>query len=160
MTTQSADADPATTGPRGHGYTTSFTVDQSPGEVLAAVLDVGAWWTGEVEGRSDVVGAEFAYRHLPEHYSRQRVTVLHPNRVQWRVIDSHLAFVSVPGEWTGSEIVFDIAEVAGGTELTFTHVGLVPDVECFGACSTAWRHYVNGSLRSLISTGQGLPDPW
>jgi hypothetical protein len=46
------------------------------------------------------------------------------------------------------------------TSLWFTHVGLVPDVECFGACSTAWLHYVNGSLRSLITTGEGLPDPW
>jgi NADH:ubiquinone oxidoreductase subunit E len=36
----------------------------------------------------------------------------------------------------------------------------VPDVECFGACSTAWLHYINGSLHSLITTGKGLPDPW
>ncbi len=48
----------------------------------------------------------------------------------------------------------------GGAELRFIHVGLVPDVECFGACSMGWLHYVNGSLRSLITTGVGLPDPW
>jgi hypothetical protein len=81
-------------------------------------------------------------------------------RVVWRVTDSHLSFISKPDEWTGSEIVFDIAPVDAGTELRFTHVGLVPDVECFGACSTAWQHYVNGSLHSLITTGKGLPDPW
>ncbi|MEU0881256.1 SRPBCC domain-containing protein [Lentzea sp. NPDC005914] len=142
-------------------YSTSYTVGQSPDEVFAAVLDVRAWWTGEVLGRADEVGAEFTYRHPPQHYSRQRVAELEPGRrVVWQVTDSHLSFVSEPGEWTGSEIVFDIVASAGGTELRFAHVGLVPDVECYGACSTGWLHYVNGSLHSLITTGKGLPDPW
>ncbi|WP_327138809.1 SRPBCC family protein [Nocardia sp. NBC_01327] len=145
----------------GRGYSTSYTVEQAPGEVFAAILDVRAWWTGQIEGHADELGAEFTYRHLPQHYSRQRVVELEQGRrVVWRVTDSHLEFVSEPGEWTGSEIVFDIAPAADGAELRFTHVGLVPDVECFGACSTAWLHYINGSLHSLITTGEGLPDPW
>ncbi|WP_328322359.1 SRPBCC domain-containing protein [Kribbella sp. NBC_00382] len=157
-------------------YSTTFTVPQSAEEVYAAVLNVGAWWTGEIEGRPDEVGAEFAYRHLPQHFSLQRVVELEPGRrVVWQVVDSKLAFVSEPSEWTGSQIVFDITPEADGSgsdprgpghaavtgaELRFTHLGLVPEVECFGACSTAWRHYVNGSLHSLITTGAGLPDPW
>ncbi|WP_084210584.1 hypothetical protein [Pseudonocardia acaciae] len=111
--------------------------------------------------------AEFTYRHPPrrerhaQHYSLQRVVELEPRRrVAWRVTDSHSPGVSEPEEWTGSEIVFDIVPAPGGTEPRFTHVGLVPGVECFDACSTAWLHYINGSLRSLITTGEGLPDPW
>ncbi|RIQ33649.1 SRPBCC family protein [Jiangella rhizosphaerae] len=144
------------------GYSTAYTVEQSPEEVFAAVLNVRAWWTGRIEGRADELGAEFTYRHPPQHYSVQQVVELEPGRrVVWRVTDSHLAFTAEPAEWTGTEIVFDIVPAAaGGAELRFTHVGLVPDVECFGACSAAWLHYVNGSLRSLISTGTGLPDPW
>jgi uncharacterized protein YndB with AHSA1/START domain len=160
MTTASTGSETSTaTSPR--DYSTSYTVEQPPDEVFAAVVDVGAWWTGQVEGRADEVGAEFSYRHPPQHYSLQRVVELEPGRrMVWRVTDSHLSFVSEPEEWTGSEIVFDIVAVPGGTELRFTHVGLVPDVECFDACSTGWLHYVNGSLRSLITTGAGLPDPW
>ncbi|MDP9116623.1 MAG: hypothetical protein M3O28_05075 [Actinomycetota bacterium] len=67
---------------------------------------------------------------------------------------------ALPAEWTGSEIVFDLVPAADGTELRFTHIGLVPDVECFDACTTGWHHYINGSLRRLITTGAGLPDPW
>ena len=164
MTTQSPGSHEmstaSTTRPE-RGYSTSYTVEQSPEDVFAAILDVGAWWTGQVEGRADELGAEFAYRHPPQHYSLQRVVELEPGRrVVWRVTDGHLSFIPEPGEWTGTEIVFDIVAAADGTELRFTHVGLVPDVECFGACSTAWRHYINGSLRSLITTGEGLPDPW
>jgi hypothetical protein len=143
------------------GYSTSYTVEQSPEQVFAAILDVGAWWTGEIEGRADELDGEFSYRHHPQHYSRQRVVELEPSRrVAWRVTDSHLSFISEPAEWTDSEILFDIVPTATGTELRFTHVGLVPDVECFDACSTAWLHYIDGSLRSLITTGEGLPDPW
>jgi len=164
MTTQSPDThevSTANTAKTERGYSSSYTVEQSPEEVFAAILDVRAWWTGQIEGTADELGAEFTYRHPPQHYSRQRVVELKAGRrVAWRVTRSHLSFISEPSEWTGSEIVFDIVPAAGGTELRFTHVGLVPDVECFGACSTAWLHYINGSLRSLISTGQGLPDPW
>ena len=130
-----------TTTGTGRGYSTRFTVQQSPGEVYAAILAVSSWWTGEIEGSAADVGSEFSYRHGSQHYSRQRVVALEPgNRVVWRVVDSHLSFISEPNEWTGSEIIFDIASVADGAELTFTHVGLMPDVECFGACSVAWLH--------------------
>lgn len=142
------------------GYTTSFTVEQSPQEVFAAIVNVGGWWTGNVDGRSDELGAEFSYRYPPQHYSLQRVVEFEPGRrLVWRVTESELSFVSEPAEWTGSEIVFDITPGADGTEVRFTHVGLMPDVECYGSCSTAWQHLVNNSLRSLITTGEGLTDP-
>jgi len=145
----------------GRGYSTSYRVEQSPAEVYEAVVNVRGWWTGEVEGSTEAVGAEFTYRHPPQHYSRQWVVELEPGRrVVWRVTESELSFVSEPAEWTGSEIVFDMVPTAGGTELHFTHVGLVPEVECYASCSTGWRHYVNRSLHSLITTGAGLPDPW
>lgn len=152
---------PDLSAPTGRDYSTSFVVDTSPEDVFATVLDVASWWTGQVEGRSDELGAEFTYRHPPQHYSRQRVVGFEPGRrLAWRVTDSDLSFVPEPGEWNGSEIVFDLVPTPGGTEVRFTHVGLVPDVECFGACSAGWRHYVDGSLRARITTGAGLPDPW
>ena len=142
-------------------YTTTFTVPQAAREVYDAVVDVRAWWTGDIEGRTDEVGSTFTYRHLPEHHSVQLVTELDPGRrVAWRVTESRLSFVSEPEEWTGSEITFDLRPVPSGTELRFQHVGLVPDVECYGACSTAWSHYMGASLRALITTGAALPDPW
>ena len=142
-------------------YSTTYTVEQTPQEVFAAILDVKTWWTGDLQGPTDHLGAEFTYRHPPQHYSAQRIVELEPNaRVVWTVTDSDLSFVSEPHEWTGSTIIFEIAPVSAGTELRFTHVGLVPDVECYGACSTGWTHYINASLRSLITTGAALPDPW
>jgi hypothetical protein len=143
-------------------YATSYTVEQSPDRVFAAIVDVRGWWTGRVDGITDEVGSEFAYRHPPQHYSRQRIIELNPaRRVVWEVTESDLSFTAHPDEWTGTRIVFEITPAEqGGSTLHFTHIGLVPDVECFGACSAGWLHYVSGSLRSLITTGTGLPDPW
>ena len=57
------------------------------------------------------------------------------------------------GEWKGTNIVFDISEKDGKTEVRFTHVGLVPQIECYGSCSDAWGYYIKGSLRDFITAG-------
>jgi len=137
-------------------YTTSLTVDQTPAEVFAAINDVRGWWTGEIDGATAALGDEFTYRHGDVHVSTQRIIESTPGeRVVWLVVEAHLAFTADPGEWTGTEITFDIARAGGQTVLRFTHVGLVPQVECFDACSNAWGAYVSGGLRNRITSGRG-----
>jgi hypothetical protein len=132
-------------------FTTSFTVDRSPAEVFAAINDVRGWWTGDIDGPTAAVGDEFTYRYEDVHRSTQRVTELVPGRrVVWFVTDAHLPFADDPGEWIGTQVVFDIRATDTGTEVGFRHVGLSPDVDCYEACSSAWAHYVNGSLRQHI----------
>ena len=143
-------------------FRTSFTVDQSPDEVFRAVTDVARWWTGEVEGSAARLGDEFVYRYADLHDSRQKVVELVPGRtVVWRVLDAKLSFTENPAEWTGTEIVFRIDRVGGRTVLTFVHRGLVPEVECFDQCSSAWGFFVNSSLKRLVTTGEGpATPPW
>jgi hypothetical protein len=84
-----------------HSFSTTFTVDQTPEEAFAAINDVRGWWSGEIDGSTDTLGAS----------SRN------------------------------------------ATEIRFTHVGLVPDHECFGACSKAWGALTTRSLRARIARG-------
>lgn len=147
-----------TDGAPAENFTTAFTVDKSPEEAFAAINNVAIWWTGEpgVEGRADQLGDEFTYRYGDVHYSKQKVTGFVPGKkVVWKVIDARLGFTKDPGEWKGTELTFEIAPRGTQTEVRFTHVGLVPQRECFDDCSSAWGFYANTSLRSLISAGKG-----
>ena len=140
-------------------YTTSFLVDQSPEQVFAAINNVRGWWSGEIDGRTDKLGAEFKYRYKDLHKTTQKITELVPGKkVVWHVVESHINFVKDKNEWNGTDIVFEIAKKGGETELRFTQVGLVPAFECYGDCSGAWGFYINDSLRSLITTGKGQPN--
>ena len=92
------------------------------------------------------------------HYSKQKlIEVIPGKKVVWFVTDSKLNFVKDKNEWTGTQVVFEITEYGNKTELRFTHVGLTPQYECYGACSNAWCGYINNSLNSLITTGAGQP---
>lgn len=157
---------------RDESYTTSFTVDQSPDEVFAPINDVRAWWSGEIEGRTDALGAEFTYRYGDLHRTTQSITELVPGKkVVWHVVASDLSFVANNHEWHDTNIVFEIAakgdaakadkgKAKGGrTEVRFTHEGLRPVIECYNACSAAWGRYINDALFRWISTGKTTATP-
>ena len=140
-------------------YTTSFTVDQTPEEVFDAINNVRGWWSDEIDGSTNKLGAEFTYRYKDLHRTTQKITELVPGKkVVWHVTDATLNFVKDKTEWNGTDIVFEIKSKDGKTELRFTHIGLVPTFECYGGCSGAWGFYINDSLRSLITTGKGAPN--
>jgi hypothetical protein len=140
-------------------FTTSFTVDQSSKEVFDAMNNVRGWWSGEIDGPTDALGAEFTYSYKDVHRSTQKITeFVQGKKVVWHISEAQLNFVEDKDEWNGTEIVFEISKKDGKTEVRFTHVGLVPAFECYGGCSGAWGFYVDDSLRTLITTGKGQPN--
>jgi hypothetical protein len=140
-------------------FTTTILVDQTPEEAFDAINNVRAWWIDEIEGNSEKPHDEFAVRFGDIHYSKQKLTEVIPGeKVVWLVTDSRLNFVKDTSEWTDTQIVFEITEGSGKTQVRFTQLGLVPKVECYNACSGAWGYYFGDSLLSLITTGTGKPE--
>lgn len=140
-------------------YTAAFLVDQTPEEAFAAINNVRGWWSGEIEGDTDKLGAKFTYRVPDVHYCKMKITEFIPGKkVVWHVLDSDISYVQVKTEWNDTKISFAISKKDGKTEVRFTHLGLVPAYECYSACSNAWGMLINGSLRKLITTGKDQPN--
>jgi hypothetical protein len=141
-------------------YTVGISVDQSPEEVFAAINNVRGWWSQNIEGSTDKRGAEWTYSYKDAHYCKMQISELVPGeKVVWLVLDNHFNFTKDKTEWKGTKVVFDIAKKGRKTEVRFTHVGLVPEYECFDVCSDAWGSYIQGSLRDLITKKKGHPNP-
>lgn len=132
--------------------------EATPEEVYHAINDVRGWWGEAITGDADRVGGVFTFIHKDIHRSVQQVVELLPGkRVVWHVTDAKLTFVPDTAEWIGTAIIFDISPSDTGTELSFTHKGLVPAFQCYKSCSGAWDFLVRESLVALVGTGKGKP---
>ena len=142
-----------------HNFTTTYLVDQTPEQAFNAINHFRGWWSEEIEGSTDKLGDEFTYHYKDVHRCKMKITEVIPGKkVVWRVLDNYFNFIEDKNEWKDTEISFEISRKGNKTEVRFTHVGLVPEYECFDVCSNAWGSYINGSLRSLITTGEGKPN--
>jgi uncharacterized protein YndB with AHSA1/START domain len=141
-------------------FTTTLLLDQSPQQVFNAVTNVREWWSETIKGNSVNANDEFEYEVKGVHRSTQKLIEVVPNKkVVWLITDSHMTFIKDAAEWKGTKVVFDIAITDDGkTKLVFKHEGLVPEVECYSACSPAWTQYIQHSLYNLITSGKGDPN--
>jgi uncharacterized protein YndB with AHSA1/START domain len=159
ITTGKAQPDAFKESAAGKDYTARFSVGQSPKEVFDAINNVRGWWSEEIEGSTDKQGAEFDYHYKDVHRCRMRITELVPEKkVVWLVLENYFNFIAEQTEWKGTKIHFEIDRKEDKTEVCFTHMGLVPEYECYGVCSNAWGSYISGSLKKLITTGKGNPN--
>jgi uncharacterized protein YndB with AHSA1/START domain len=140
-------------------FTTTVTIAGSSAAVFAAILDTRAWWNQAIDGPTAQVGDEFGFEVEGLHRIRARVTDVTPDqRVEWLVLENNFGFVKDQSEWVGDRMVFELEPVDGGTKVTFTQHGLVPELECYDVCSNAWAFFVRDSLRLLAEQGQGKPE--
>jgi uncharacterized protein YndB with AHSA1/START domain len=141
-------------------FTTTISVDQSPEVAFAAITNPRGWWSENIEGSTANFGDVWKYHYKDAHRCTMKVIEAVPNKkVVWLVVDNYFNFTEDKTEWTNTKVVFEISTHGNKTEIRLTHHGLVPAYECFDVCSNAWGSYVNGSLRNLIATGKGKPNP-
>eukprot|EP01133_Synstelium_polycarpum_P016564 gene16564-19682_t len=136
-------------------FTTTIMVDQSAEEVFQAVNNVRGWWSKNIEGKTDEPNSGFIYR---DKYltAKMKITQFSPQKIVWEVLHTKNDFFKDSDEWDGTKIVFEIFKNADQkTGLKFTHIGLVPQFECFSVCSNSWDFFITTSLKSLIETGKG-----
>jgi hypothetical protein len=87
-----------------------------------------------------------------------KITELIPDKkVVWHMLENYFNCTEDKSEWKGTKITFEIVKKSDKTEIHFTHLGLVPECECFDICSNAWGTNIDRSLKNLMTTGKGMP---
>jgi hypothetical protein len=140
-------------------FTTTLLVDQTPEQAFNAINNARGWWSEEIEGSTDKLNEVFNYHFEDVHRSKMKIVEFIPaKKVVWLVMENYFKFTKDKSEWTGTKISFEISRKGDKTEIRFTHIGLVPEYECYDVCQNAWTHYIQESLKGLITTGKGRPN--
>jgi uncharacterized protein YndB with AHSA1/START domain len=119
-------------------------------EALTTLDGLSGWWAEKTTGDTDP-GGVIEFRFGPGGID-MKVVELDPGRlVRWEVVGG-------PEEWIGTEVRFDIRQDGDWTIVLFRHEGWREPVEFMSHCSTKWATYLV-SLKQLLETGTGAPDP-
>ena len=141
-------------------FTTVLSVDQTPEEVFDAINNVRGWWSENIEGNTRNLNSQFDYHYRNIHRCKMKIIESIPSKkIVWLVMDNYFKFTKDKSEWIDTKVIFEISKKEDKTEVRFTHQGLVPQYECYEVCNEAWGHFIQESLRALITTGKGQPSP-
>ena len=141
-----------------NNFHTSITVDAAASEAMKKINQVDLWWAKNFTGRAEQLNDQFTVR-FGETFVDFRISEFVPEKkVVWKVTDCNLHWINNKKEWNGTDVVFELSGNANGTEIDFTHIGLVPGVECYNDCEVGWTGHITQSLVKFINEGKGMPE--
>ncbi|MFD2872040.1 SRPBCC domain-containing protein [Mucilaginibacter ximonensis] len=139
-----------------NNYQALFTTKLSQAKAKDGICRVQNWWSADVQGHSADAGDTFRVR-FGKTWADIRITEEGPQRLVWTFTDCYLNLLKDPQEWKNTRVIWELIPAGDGTELTMTHEGLTPALECFEDCRQGWDFFVLSSLRQYLETGKGLP---
>ncbi len=133
----------------------AIQVTQSPEVVFDAITNVANWWSKDFAGNSKNINDEFIIDHPNQHYSKQQLVEVIPNKkIVWLVTESSLNWLKYDKqEWTNTKLIFEIGQQADKTILHFTHEGITPEKECYAMIKKGWKIIIDDWLSHLITFG-------
>ena len=141
-----------------HDYQKSISAKISAAEAFSRIQAVSRWWTKGVTGCAENLNDLFTVRFGETFVDFKVCEIDPPSKIVWQVIDSDLPWLKNKGEWTGTKVVWEVSRGAIATQITMTHVGLSPAVECYEKCEAGWNFFVGESLSRLMTENRGMPD--
>ncbi len=117
---------------------------------LTTVAGLSGWWTNDTQGDGKV-GGVLRFRFGAGGFDLQVLELLAGQRVLWEV-------VAGPEEWIGTRVSWELRQVEDYVIVLFNHEGWKEPGEFMHHCSMKWAVFLM-SLKSLLETGKGAPNP-
>jgi hypothetical protein len=138
-------------------FTCSITANTTAQEAFKAISRVNEWWVKNVEGNSEKLNDVFTVDFTSPSFVTFRISeVVADKKIVWHVTDCYLPWFEDKKEWNNTDVVFELEEKGNATQVNFTHVGLVPEVECYDTCVKGWTQHFAGSLSKLLNEGVSI----
>ena len=139
-------------------YQCTITAPISASEAFDKIGRVGDWWAVNFKGNANRLGDRFTVHFARTTWSLMEVVDITPNEhILWKVVDCCLPIFKDPLIWKGHLIAWEIGPQGPLTQVTMTHIGLFPGIECYEDCRKGWNFYVGQSLLKLFTEEKGLP---
>jgi uncharacterized protein YndB with AHSA1/START domain len=129
-------------------------IKSSVADVYAALTTaegLAGWWTTDAQGKGNDLSGVLQFRFGAGGFDMKVLELDPGKRVLWEVVDG-------PEEWIGTHVGWDLDQADDYAIVLFKHEGWKEPVEFMHHCSTKWAVFLM-SLKSLIETGKGAPDP-
>jgi hypothetical protein len=139
-------------------YHTTIMVNASAEEAMKKISQINLWWRKDFLDKAEKLNDTFTVPFGEPSFVDFVISEFVPDKkVVWKVTDCYLPWFQDKKEWNNTEVVFQLSEENGKTKIDFTHVGLVPEVECYTVCEKGWNGHIN-TLAKFINEGKGLPE--
>ena len=139
-------------------YHRTIMVNASSEEAMNKISQINLWWRKDFSARAEKLNDKFTVPFGEPSFVDFVISEFVPNKkVVWKVTDCYLPWFKDKKEWNNTEVVFKISEENGKTKIDFTHIGLVPEVECYDVCEKGWNGHIN-TLEKFINEGKGLSE--
>jgi len=113
------------------------------------------WWASDVTENKTTGNVELGFFNRATVYGLDPIQIAAPRQAHW--------LCQTGKEWSGTRLLFDLAEQKGQTLLRFTHADWQAETDYFISCNTTWgelmfriKAQAEGKKPGPLFTGTGL----
>ncbi|MDF1697945.1 MAG: hypothetical protein P1U56_19010 [Saprospiraceae bacterium] len=125
----------------------------------ALAKQVDQWW-GKVDNSISKIGDEFSIYFGETEWRFKIIEYVPFEKITWHCIKAthiHGDLIDIEEEWLNSKMYWKILDRNGETEISFSHIGLTPALNCFDVCRKGWDFFISTSLKNYLDSGKGNP---
>lgn len=137
-------------------YHKTIIVNASPRDTAQKISQIHLWWKNDFVGTAEKLDDKFTIPFSESSFVDFVISEYISNKkIVWKVTDCYLPWFQNKKEWNDTEVVFELSGENKKTTIDFTHIGLVPEVECYAICEKGWNGHID-NLARLINEGVGI----